>query len=161
MGDFLSKLCHGGEETILCFRCLGVWAGMALALPLAPFTRRKIPLLLWMILGLLFIQMPILGFGKVPLPEAVKTLSGHGFALSVTFGMARGPARRWLKPDPARTAWIPFLVIGLSGAAVLQALIHWRTAFAHAALDALSCIGFLAAAVLAIIGLASILLEGA
>jgi len=156
MTDLIEKLCHGGEETVFCPRCIGVWAGVALALPAAPFAKRNIPLFMWILLGIFFFQMPALGYGEVPLPETVKALSGQLFALSAVFGLVLCPARRWLKRDRKRNAWGPFMAIGAAGVLLLQGLLSWNTGLAHASLDVLSITGFFIALILAIICLVAI-----
>jgi hypothetical protein len=139
-------ICRGGETTLFCHRCAGVWAGAALALPAAFFLRRRIPVWLVVLLSVAFLQMPVMGWGKIPLPETIKALSGQVFAFSAVLGLALAPVRRRLRTRPTKNAAGPILIISVIGIAILQALIGTEVPAAAATLDALCLIGLAAAA---------------
>lgn len=146
LAGLAEMICRGGETTLFCHRCAGVWAGAALALPAAFFLRRRIPVWLVVLLCLTFLQMPVVGWGKVPLPETVKALSGQVFAFSAVLGLALAPVRRWLRPRPKQNAAGPVLIIAVVGVAVLQALIGIDAQAAATILDVLCLAGLGAAA---------------
>jgi hypothetical protein len=156
--DLAGRLCHGGEETVFCHRCTGVWAGAALALPVVVLARRRVSPWFWILLAAAFIQMPVLGYGRIPLPDAVKTLSGQAFALSAVFGLAFGPARRLPGVRLDRNAGLPFLVTSAAGIISLQVLIRIDLPAAKRACDILSFIGLAAAAILVIVFAAAALM---
>jgi len=112
------------------------------------------------LLAAAFIQMPILGFGRIALPDEVKALSGQVFALSAVFGLARSTARRRRAPQRARSAAWTLLVTAATGIIALQILIRLDSAGAWRILDVLSLAGLAAAAVLALLFLAALILPG-
>lgn len=119
--DLVSQLCHGEGEYILCHRCTGVWAGAALALPLILYTNRRIPRLLWILGIVFFLQMPLLGYGEIPLPDRLKMISGQVFAQICILGLSLHPARKWRRPSEKSMTW-PFLITSGAGIGVLQLL---------------------------------------
>jgi hypothetical protein len=119
--DLASQFCHGEGERYFCYRCTGVWAGAALALPLVFFANRRIPGWLWILGIALFLQMPVLGYGEVPLPDRVKMISGQAFALVCILALSLNPARKWRRPNERSMTW-PFLITSGAGIGVLQGL---------------------------------------
>jgi hypothetical protein len=146
LAGLAEMICRGGEAALFCHRCAGVWAGAALALPAAFFLRRRIPAWLVVLLCIAFLQMPVAGWGEVPLPATVKALSGQVFAFSAVLGLALAPVRRWIEPQPTKNATGPVLIIAVIGVAILQALIGIDAPATAAALDTLCLAGLAAAA---------------
>ncbi len=158
--DTARNLCRGGDGIIFCPRCLGVWAGAALALPLLLFARRRTPPLIWFLLGIMVCQMPVLGYGEVPLAPWLKTVSGQAFALSIVWLLSLRPARRWLKRREDKSVFLPFLITGAIGIVLLRIGVYSESMVERSVLDALSLIGLVTAALLSLLTLLAIFLPG-
>ena len=160
--DAAESLCRGGGDTIFCPRCIGVWGGAALALPVIVLSRRKTSLILAVLLTLFFLQMPVFGWGKIALPEAGKALSGQLFALGALYGLSACPTKRWLrgKGGTSKVPLVPFLIIASAGIGALQILLAVKKPLAVAILDYLSLVGMTAALLLAPVTLLAVFLPG-
>lgn len=158
--DLAATLCRGGEDTLFCPRCTGVWAGAALAVPVLWLARLPTPMPLCLLLTVFFLQMPVCGFGEIALAPAGKIASGQLFALGAVFGLAACPAKRWLKAGSraGKGPFIPFLVAAGAGIAVLQIVFFAGTPICNTIVDILSLVGLAAAGLLAPFTLAAVLL---
>ncbi len=94
--ELFGFLCHqdpartwepGGVGLAMCARCVGVYAGFALAVPMLVLVRRvggKVGL--W-VHGILVMQVVVFGFHLLPHGATVRTLSGQIFAVGVLGGL--------------------------------------------------------------------------
>ncbi len=139
--EWVSPLCHGREDAVFCFRCTGVWAGLALALPILFLAHRKTNRWIALLLIAAFLQMPALGYGRVPLPETMKTLSGQLFALSILFFLSLNTTRRLFKRPSEKSVTSAFLFIAVAGILVLQVLIRIESDMVYRLLDLLCLLG--------------------
>ncbi len=85
--------------------------------------------------------MPALGYGRVPLPETMKTLSGQLFALSILFFLSLNTTRRLFKRPSEKSVTSAFLFIAVAGILVLQVLIRIESDMVYRLLDLLCLLG--------------------
>ncbi len=145
--DLVSNLCHGREEAVFCLRCTGVWAGAALALPVLFLGNRRTTLWICLFLVFAIIQMPVVGYSEMELPDPLKCLSGQLFSLSAVYLLAINTVRRLFRKRSDKSAGSVFLLITAVGIGALQALILLESEKAYQILDHL-CLAGLAACVL-------------
>ena len=143
--ELFGFLCHqdpartwepGGVGLAMCARCVGVYAGFALAVPMLGLARRvggKAGLWLH---GILVVQVAVFGFHLVSHGPMVRTLSGQMFAVGVLYFLCRAVRRAESRPGETTGWWCalalmkPWCVrrenLGCWGATT------WRTPWQHA-----------------------------
>ncbi len=95
-------LCHqdpartwkpGGAALAMCARCVGVYVGFALAVPMLAVVRRLGGKAVMWLHGILVMQVMVFGFHLVPHGPTLRTLSGQVFAVGVMYFLFRAQCR--------------------------------------------------------------------
>ena len=154
-----SFLCHqeasrswapGGVPVALCARCLGVYAGAALAAACLLRYRFSPTSLALAIHGVAILQVVVFGLHLVPHGPTVRTLSGHVFAIGTAYYLQLCPVVRWRSREGCcHHPVLPYCIATVASVTILQLLIRlpWRAT--AVALDVLSLLGLLCLAGLA------------
>ena len=134
----------------MCARCLGVYAGAALAAVCLLRCRFPPTSLALGVHGVAILQVVVFGLHLVPHGPTVRTLSGHVFAIGTVYCLQLCPAARWRgRGERCHLPVLPYCIATAASFTMLQLLIRlpWRAA--AVALDVLSLLGLLCLAGLA------------
>ena len=144
-------LCHqdpartwepGGAALATCARCVGVYAGFALAVPmLAVGSRLRGKAMLWAH-GALVVQVAVFGFHLLPAGATLRMLSGQMFAVGVMCFLFRAVRQAESSP-PETTGWrLIGYVLGTVAAVIgLQCLVRLDQPWAATVVDVLALVG--------------------
>ena len=144
-------LCHqdpartwepGGAALAMCARCVGVYVGFALAVPMLAVGRRLGSKVALWAHGILVVQVAVFGFHLVPHGPTVRTLSGQVFAVGVMYFLFRAVPRAQ-SSTPETTGWsLAGYLWGTVAAVIgLQWLVRLDRPWAVTVLDVLALLG--------------------
>lgn len=152
-----SILCHqepartfqpGGEPLALCARCVGVYVGFALAIPML-FMVRRLPskLAVW-VHGAFVLQVILFGFHLIRHGLTVGTISGQLFAVGVVYFLFKGVrygksgVAKPKQPRKYTGRWLMRYLLGTTQAVVLlQLLLRLGWAWAGTLINILALVG--------------------
>ena len=149
----LSFLCHqdpsrtfqaGGEPLALCARCVGVYVGFVIALPIMTMAGRLPRNLAMYLHGAFVLQVIPFGFHLIPHGLTVRTISGQLFALGLVYFLFRAIRPGKFRVDPSRypVRWFMRYLLGTALAAVLlQLLLRLPWAWTATLINALALLG--------------------
>lgn len=151
-----SHLCHqeagrawvvGGRTLVLCARCTGVYAGLALAWLTVPLARKKPTTTILWLHGAAMLQMVVFGFHMLePQPHWVRTLSGSLFAAGAVYFLHL-PARARIAPEGGGSPTM-YLVAAGAMQLVLQVVLRADARWMGTAVEGLALGGIAATALL-------------
>ena len=139
-----SFLCHqdpsrtfqpGGEPLVMCARCVGVYVGFLLALPLMAVAARLPRKLSIYLHGAFVLQVIPFGFHLIPHGRTARTISGQLFALGVVYFLflairhSKHCLDRPENPSKCVGRWlIRYLLVTIQAVVLLQLLLRlpWR-----------------------------------
>ena len=168
----LSFLCHqdpsrafqpGGEPLPLCARCVGVYVGFVLALPLMIMAGRLPRKLSLCLHGAFVLQVIPFGFHLIPHGPTLRSISGQVFALGVVYFLFTAIRHSRLRMDKLESPsaytgrWLIRYLLGVIQAAVLlQLFLRLPWPWAATVINVLALIGlgvFVALAVMLLLSL--------
>ena len=117
----------GGEPLAMCARCVGVYVGFLLALPLMIVAARLPRKLATYLHGLFVLQVIPFGFHLIPNGPTVRAISGQLFALGVVYFLFMAIRLSKAHPKTNRYAgrwFIRYLLITTQAVVLLQLLLR-------------------------------------
>ena len=121
----------GGEPLAMCARCVGVYVGFLLALPIMVAAARLGRKLSMYLHGAFVLQVIPFGFHLIPHGRTLRTISGQLFALGVVYFLTTAIRQSKLRADKAENPqkytgrWlIRYLLVTTQAAVLLQLLLH-------------------------------------
>ena len=149
--ELFGFLCHqdpgrtwdpGGVGLAMCARCVGFYAGLALALPMLLVVRRAGGKVWWWVHGFLIMQAAVFGFNLVPHGATVRTLSGQLFAVGVLYFLSRAVWRIGPRLGETKGRWLFGYVSGMAvGVGGLGLLVRLDWAGATTVVNVLALVG--------------------
>ena len=155
--QIFSFLCHqdpsrtfkpGGLPLALCARCVGVYVGFVLALPMLIIVTRLPRKLAMYLHGAFVLQVIPFGFHLIPHGLTVRTISGQLFAVGVTYFLFRAIWYGKLRVDKSKSSspytgrWLMRYVLGTAQMVVLlQLLLRLPWAWAATLINVLALAG--------------------